>query len=190
MPERNEKLRSVGRIARSAMISGTTQGPARAAERALERASAEAMAFGAEKVAMAAQRRLLARKRKQGQLDTKKAPKKKMTGIAFYMMLSLTIFKDLFDIILTFTIILSFLGVLFGLLVTFIVLIYYFFNHVNLTSRKLVIFVASMAIEILPFVGVLPMASFSLILVRSFENSDRLRKFAEGKVGGAMQVAT
>jgi len=190
MPERNEKLRSVGRIARSAMILGATQGPARAAERAIEKAGAEAMAVGAKRVAVAAQRRLLGRKQRQGQLDTKKMPKKKMAGMMFYMMLSLTIFKDLLDILLTFTLFLSVLGVLFGLLITFIVLIYYFLNNVSLTSRKLVVFVVSMTIEMLPLVGILPMASISFILVRNFENSQRLRKFAESKVGGAMRVAT
>lgn len=176
MAEQNENLQRVGRIVKSAVVSGATQGPGRAVD--------------AEKVARAAQRRLVARRRRKGRLEAKKAPKKKLTGVMFYVILSVTIIKDLFDVVFALTVILSFLGVLFGLLVTFVVLIYYFFNQVNLTSRKLVVFFVATVIEILPFVGILPMASVSLILVRHFENNKKSRKFAHGKVGGALGVVT
>jgi len=81
---------------------------------------------------------------------------------------------------------LSFFIVLINFIIMFVVLIYYFINDIKLTSRKLVTVVVGFAVEMIPIMGLLPMTSISLIMVRKFENSERLSKMAEKRVGLAV----
>lgn len=159
MAERNENLQRVRRIETQAAISGA-------------------------RVARIAQQRLKKRRVREVEKQGKpQQPQKKLTGPLFIAMLSLTLLKDILDIVFTFSVILIFFSVIFGLMVTFILLMYYMMNDVKLTSRKLVAFVISMAFEIAPFASIFPMASIGLILVRILENSERLRKMASKKTG-------
>jgi len=142
---------------------------------------------GDERAARYAQQRLKKRKEREvAKQGEQQKPKKKLTGMLFYMMLSLTVFKDLFDYLLTFSVVLSFFIVLINFIIMFVVLIYYFINDIKLTSRKLVIVVVGFAVEMIPIMGLLPMTSISLIMVRKFENSERLSKIAEKRVGFAV----
>ena len=184
MADKNENLQRVRRIGTRAAAYGSMHRPARAAQRAPEQASAEAMVVGAEKVARIAQQRLKKRKGREAEKQRKpQQSQKKLTGPLFIAMLFLTLLKDMLDIVFTFSVILIIFSVIFGLMITFTLLIYYMMNDVKLTSRKLVVFVVSMVLEILPFTGILPMASVSLVLVRVLENNERFRKMASKKAG-------
>lgn len=129
-----------------------------------------------------AQQRLIRRRQKNLAAEQPTQLKKKMTGAFFYMMLSLTILKDFFDFLLTFTIILSFFIILINFVIMFVLLIYYFINDIKLTSRKLVTVIVGFTVEMIPIIGLLPMASLSLIMVRKLENSERLSKMANKRV--------
>jgi len=121
-------------------------------------------------------------KKKHAQLNTMYgAPEKKLVGPGFWMIFSLTVIDEFMDVFLNLTFILSFVTVLSGLIVSFIVYFYLFYNGVSFTTRKLATMFISFLIEMIPFLNMFPTYPFTLIMVRWLENNERIKKFAGKK---------
>ena len=138
---------------------------------------------GNERTARYAQQRLVERRRRSQAVKQPAQLSKKMTGPFFYIMLLLVAFKDLLDVFLTLSIVLSFFIFAINGLIILVILLYYFVNDVKLSSRKLAVFVISMTIETIPILGLLPMTSISLIVIRKLENSKGLSKLINKRAG-------
>jgi len=111
------------------------------------------------------------------------APLKKLTGVGFYMVVMLAIIKDISDIFLNLSIVFSFFVIFSGLIISFIVFFYLFLNNVDFItkygSKKLVILITSFIIEIVPFLSIIPVFTFTLFLIKAIENNEQLKKFNE-----------
>lgn len=104
------------------------------------------------------------------------ASQKNLTGPGFWMMVMAATLKDLLDLLLNFTVILSLLVIFFGLIISFTIALYFFMSGVSFTTLKLAVFVASSIIEMMPFVSFLPMTTITLLAVRKMEHSDFAKK--------------
>jgi len=173
----NRNLEALGGTAARIAVSGAAGGLGRAADRAVQQATAETR----NRLAKRAAEKYRKRREKKG----KQVPQnddKKLTGVGFYIMITLTAIKDISDVLLDISVILSFFVVLTGLIVSFAVVFYLFYNNVKPTTRKVVTWAISVGIEMVPFLSILPGATINLILIRIFENSDLLRKVTENKM--------
>lgn len=111
-------------------------------------------------------------------------PPKKIGGASFGIMMGFAMMKDLLDIFLTFISVIPFtvffviIGSLLGIIISIAIFFYLFSNRVGWTTKKIVIFAVAFIIEIIPFLGFLPMATLNLFLVTRMENNDRMRTYA------------
>ncbi len=109
-------------------------------------------------------------------------PKKKLTGPLFFVMLGLALVSDTLGLLLSVTVVFSMLAPLFGMIFSLLILIYLWGSGVKPTTKKITTFIISFIIELIPFIdGFIPATTINLILIRVFENSDRLKKIAEKK---------
>ena len=120
-------------------------------------------------------------KRKSGDQETSvesggSAPKKKMTGPFFYIVLVFVIIEDLLDIIAGLSVILAFTATVTSLFITFVVFTYLYLEKINWESRKLVMWAISFIMELLPFFSMLPTYTIIFVLTRILENSPDLNK--------------
>jgi hypothetical protein len=162
-------------IAAQYAIAGVTGGVGRMVDKATSRGVSRI----AERAAGAYKRR---QRRKGAKIETTE-PVKKLTGVGFWMMVTLAAMKDLLDILFTFTFFLTLLTIIFTIALSFIIFFYLFYNNVKFTSKALVRIIISFIIEMIPIVGALaPMSVISLFLIRSVENNRIFREFAEAKV--------
>lgn len=121
------------------------------------------------RAASAIRRRARIRTQKKGEVAQEK-PKKKMTGIGFWAMVMIAAIKDLLDLALNITIILSILVIFIGLVVTCIIMLYYFAIGVKFTTKKLATIAITGMMEIMPFLSIFPVTVFSLFIVRTLEH--------------------
>lgn len=177
--ERYQLGASAKSIARRAAIAGVSGGLGKAAQKAVEATAYDTMSRGAEAAAKKARLRNAKKRKAKALQERNKRPEKKLTGISFYGMLTLAAAKDALDVFLTFSIIFSFLIIITGLLITFLIMFYLFYNRVKFTTKKLVTVTISMLIEMLPVLGILPMTTVNLILIRMFENSKNAKKLTD-----------
>jgi hypothetical protein len=94
----------------------------------------------------------------------------KLSGAGFVMMMMLALFKDFFDVIANFSIILAFLSTITGIIVSFVIFFYLFYNNVSFTSKKLGVLFTMLLIETVPFLSLLPMTAAGLFIVRLLEH--------------------
>ena len=104
-------------------------------------------------------------------MSTGNASEKKMNDIGFWFIVGAALMKDVLDLFLHLTVVLSFLILFVGFAVTFLTLSYFFYSKVKFDIRKLATFTISMIIEILPVISILPMSVVNLFVIRYFENS-------------------
>ena len=121
----------------------------------------------------------LARRKKKIEVQEQKAGKKKLTGIAFALIALLALIKDILDIFLHMTIMLSIFIVFIDMGITATMLFYYFFSGVKFTTKKLAVVAISALIEILPLISMLPSTVFSLFMIRALENNETAHKAAQ-----------
>jgi len=123
-------------------------------------------------------------KRKRGRKISEKEPEKKLAGVGFWMMVTLAIIKDSSDLLLTPSFFLVPLTIILTILISFIIFFYLFYNGVNFTSKVLARLAICFIIELIPFVNALiPATTMSLFFIRTLENNEGMRKFAEKKMG-------
>lgn len=171
-------LRTVGRgnpLARAA-LAGSVGGAA-------QRLAEEAVGEGIERAAQATGRRLAA-KRAQDPL------KKPLVGPAFWGIASAALVKDLLDILVNFTVLLSIVVIFTGLAITFIIVMYLHASGVEADAAKLVTAVLAIAIEMIPFLSILPATLAGLFFVRWQEHKKYEKKLANQKVSLAKEAAT
>jgi uncharacterized membrane protein len=145
--------------------------------RMVDKATSRGVSRAAERAAGIYKRR----RRRKKTVDIPE-PEKKLTGPMFFIMVGLAMTKDILDVIFTFTIFLSVLSSLFGIMISFLILFYFIYSDVKWTTRKLVTVILTFVIEFIPIISAfIPAATLNLFIVRKFENSDRLKKFAEKK---------
>jgi len=104
----------------------------------------------------------------------------KLSGVGFWMIFGLTIINEILGIILSFTIILP---VIIGLITSFIVFFYLAYSGVSFSTRKMVVWIVAIVIEMVPILNMLPSLSVSLFLTRLLENNETLKKVAGAKSG-------
>ncbi len=101
---------------------------------------------------------------------------KKLTGVGFWIMFTLAVIKDILDIIFDLTVVLSFLTIVSSFIWTIILGFYLFYNGVKLSTRTVASFSITTIISLIPFLNLLPETTFNLVMIRSLENSDKLKK--------------
>lgn len=112
--------------------------------------------------------------------------KKKMAGMAFYLVLSLTIFKDVSDLVADASVILSIITPITGLIVSFVVAVYFYLNKVEISTNKIVAYALSIVLEFIPFLNIIPTSTIVLILTKWMENNKEKVEKISGKVSGAI----
>lgn len=111
--------------------------------------------------------------------DTNTKPKKKMTGPFFYMMVVIALMKDFLDFVLTLTVVFSILIIPINILIYFIIILYLFLSGVKFGIRKISVIAGSFMVEMLPIIGLLPMATMNLFIIKSLENNEYLKNLSE-----------
>jgi hypothetical protein len=132
--------------------------------------------------------RTLSRNKRNTKPQSEDKPKK-LTGIGFNMVLTLTIIKDISDIFLNLSVFLSMFVILTGSLVSFVVCFYLFYNNVKPTTRKVVTYITLSALEIIPGFSLLPATAINLLGIRSLENSG-LAKTVMSKFSGLIKTTS
>lgn len=103
-----------------------------------------------------------------------KKPKKKLAGLGFVAMLFVALMKDIVDILLTLTVVLSFLIIVFDFVYWLILIAYLFVSGVRPTFIKTATGALGAVIEMVPILSaIMPMATATLITMRILENSGR-----------------
>ena len=98
------------------------------------------------------------------------APKKESKfGVSFYIILVFAVIKDISDILFSLTIILSWIPPLTTILMNGIIYSYLYFIGVSIDGKKLAVSAVSSIIELIPFLGSLPMATINLVAVRMMD---------------------
>lgn len=126
-----------------------------------------------------------ARTRKRRALRKRKRPapkpQKKMVGPGFYMIFTLTLAKDISDIILDFTVFLSIISIFTTATIIFTLFIYYIYSGVSFGTRKIAMHIAFFTIESLsamPMIGfiaaLVPGTTLSLVMTRILTNNELL----------------
>lgn len=107
----------------------------------------------------------------------KKNPEPKMVGVLFWMVLSLVLIDDAFDIFVTLT---GFLGIVSSVsnwIISGIVFLYMYFEGVKMDSRKIVAWGVGFIVESIPYVGsIIPTYAIIFVLTRVWENNAELIK--------------
>ncbi|NOY35545.1 MAG: hypothetical protein GXP44_01330 [bacterium] len=162
---KKELFMSGSRIAASA----ATGGVGRVASREVKRRVSGKISEAGEKAAR------YYKKRKDPNLTE---PPKKLSGAGFWMIFSLSLANEILDVFLNFTLFLSLLTLITGLAITFIIAFYLYGQGVKPSSRKLALWIVSVAIESIPFLNILPTYPVSLLVMKKMENSEFLKKHA------------
>lgn len=111
---------------------------------------------------------------------------KKMVGPGFWLMLFIVLIKDLIDLVADFSVILSVIAPVTGFIVTLILWFYYYYNGVKASTRTVATFAITSLIGSIPFINILPESVLNLILIRTFENNQKLKKIVKiASVNGA-----
>ena len=96
--------------------------------------------------------------------------KKKMEGIAFVFMLLVAITKDIIDIIAGITLILSLFATPLSVALGLILVTYFLSMGVTPDSKKIATWATAFIIENIPLLGMLPLATISLLITRYLHN--------------------
>ena len=109
-------------------------------------------------------------------------PKKKMNGVGFWMIVTVSLIKDTLDLLLNITIVLTifvqFSTLFFGIIIGF----YLFYVGVKPTTKKLAIWLITVIIELTPIISLLPSGTFMLFVIRKLENNEAFKKFSQQKM--------
>jgi len=135
--------------------------PGKMAQRATEAAIMPDIANTARKAARARRLKKIKEKRAAGERGKASAPEKKMTGVGFYMIVGIAAVKDLLDMFLNISVVLSIVVIGTGLLISFIVAFYLFYVGVKPSVKKLATFTISAIIELIPFLSIKSLKSKS-----------------------------
>ncbi len=165
-------------IARRSAVAGLSGGVGRAMQKAAEGAAHAAVARGAEHTARLYRARRAARLREmraRGENVERRKDAKKLTGPSFWFVAACAVLKDILDLFLSVTVLLSVFIIMTGFLITFLILFYLFFKGVKPDVRKVASFVISTCVEMLPLLSILPATTLNLFIIRSLEHSANKR---------------
>lgn len=124
------------------------------------------------------------RLRVMGKEKSIKLPEEKLVGAGFWIMIGVAMFKDIIDIFLGLSLILSFLIVLTTIVINFVVFFYLFYNDVEITNKKVASWVSTFILEVIPLgLFFLPLTTLNLIIIRTLEHNERIKKFATASHG-------
>ena len=158
------------------VIAGSTGGSGRIVDRATARTVLDAKETNNTGVV----RRKIRRRGRKMAMEMQK-PEKKLDGAGFWIIVGLAAVKDITDIILAATLIFAIIASFMGIIITFVIFLYLFYNGVKITTKKLTTIIITFIIEIVPFLGIIPTATISLFIVKKLENNEQMRKFTEKK---------
>jgi len=150
-------------------VSAATGGVGRSASREIQRRVSGSVSAAGEKAAEFYKKKM----------DGMNEPEKKLSGVMFWTIFSLSVIKELSDIFLNFTIILSIFTLITGLIITFIIGFYLFSQGVSPGTKKIVLWIVSMMIEAIPFLNLIPTYPISLLIMKVMENNEFLKKHAQ-----------
>jgi hypothetical protein len=170
-----EKLMHGGRF----ITTLATGGPTRAIKKAAERRIRDKIRKVGERTA----EKYLQKKQRKRQPAP---PQKKLTGAGFWIILSLSIINELLDILLNFTVVLSILTWITGLIITFVIGFYLFYQGVSFSTKKIALWLISILIEAIPILNILPTYPISLIIMRIMENNEFIKSKTR-LIGGAIE---
>jgi len=173
-PINTDTAKRIGGIAGAGM-------PGKMAQRAVEAAANPYITNKAEGMARARRLKEIKKRRAAGARGKASAPKK-MTGPGFYMVVGIAIVKDLLDVFLNVSVVLSVVVIATGLLISFIVAFYLFYVGVKPSAKKVAVYAVSAIIELIPFLSIIPTFAFTLFIIRALENNPKLKKMT-GKFG-------
>ncbi|MCX6712467.1 MAG: hypothetical protein NT041_02140 [Candidatus Vogelbacteria bacterium] len=177
----NEDIKSVGQnVAKQAAYGFVSRGTGGAIRGATQATTSGAITKLAERSAD--------KYRKPKQEETAKKVKK-MVGTLFYLMLGLTIFKDIFDAVTDLTVIFSILSLVTTPMYTFTLAFYLYSEGIKPTVRKMVTLAISTVLGFIPILNLLPEATISLLLVKYFENNEKVKKITGSKLLGKVTKA-
>lgn len=108
-------------------------------------------------------------------------PKKKMTGVGFYIVLTVLFINDIFGVLANLSVIFFIFTIFSGIMAQGITMLYLYWNGVKLNERKLASFLISSIIEVIPLVNLLPAGTLNLLAIRTIENNNIAKKLAEHK---------
>ncbi len=161
---KSDLLKTGSRLA----ISAATGGVGRAVGKEVRRRVSGKVSASGEKMA----------RRYQKKKGMTAHPQKKLSGMGFWMIFSLSLLNTFMDVFLNFTFILSAITLVTSLVITFIIGFYLYNQGVKPSSRKLALWITSIIIESIPFLNMLPAYPVSLLMMKKMENSDFLKKHA------------
>ena len=121
----------------------------------------------------------MSKKEDRGEAKVGAPPAKKMTGVGFYIVLAIVAINDVAGLIADSTIVFFLIPVFTGLIAQLVTFTYLYWSGVKMADRKLAIILVSSTIEVLPFVNLLPAGTLNLIAIRTIENSNAAKKFAD-----------
>jgi len=108
--------------------------------------------------------------------DNQEKPKKKMTGIGFWFIVAIALFKDFLDMILTLTILLIPIIIPITFLIGFGVWTYLYLQGVKMDTRKVATMVVGFFLDAIPLLGALPIFTLTLFVIKFLENSEHASK--------------
>lgn len=116
--------------------------------------------------------------------DNEPQVEKKLRGIGFWAIVGLALLKDLLDIFLNVTIILSVVVIPITFMISIGVLMYLYLNGVKIDTRKGATIFIGFLIDAFPFLSFLPTFTFTLFVIKWMENGGggRLGKLARGAI--------
>lgn len=114
--------------------------------------------------------------------DNEPQEKKKLQGIGFWAIVGLAIIKDILDIFLNITILLSVVVIPVTFMISFGVFMYLYLNGVKIDTRKGATIFVGFFMDALPFLSFLPTFTCTLFVIKWMENGGggRLGKLAGG----------
>jgi len=158
---KSEKF-TVGRVGTDLAMGGIGRAVRREAERRMSGGISRAAGKAAESY----------KKRRDGEGVPKK---KKLSGLGFWFIFTAVVVKEILDILLDATLILSVLAWLIGVFVIFTVYFYLAIEGVSFTDRKLTMWIISLLIEMVPFLNILPTFPIMLLVLKATENNEFLK---------------
>lgn len=109
---------------------------------------------------------------KERDVQKKVQKEQKMTGISFYLVLLIGTASEILTAIFTLSVFTIWLSYIISTITALIVGGYFYANNVKPDSRKITTWLISGAIELIPFLNVLPTFPFVLWITRYLENKD------------------
>jgi hypothetical protein len=158
---KSEKF-TVGRVGADLAMGGVGRAVRREAERRLSGGISRAAGKVAESY-------------KKGREAGGAPQKKRLSGLGFWFIFSAVVIKEILDILLDATLILSVLAWLIGVFIIFTVYFYLAIEGVSFTDRKLTMWIISLLIEMIPFLNILPTFPVMLLALKAMENNEFLK---------------